>query len=35
MAEKTAKIEMADEIRKAFGQVGMINNKGTQKVPVM
>ena len=35
MAEKTAKMEMTDEVRKAFGQVGMTNNKGTQKVPVM
>jgi|P1105metagenome_2_1110788.scaffolds.fasta_scaffold05937_1 hypothetical protein len=35
MAERTAKQEMADEVRKAFGQTAMVNNKGTQKVSVM
>ena len=35
MAERTAKQEMADEVRKAFGQTAMVNNKGTQKVSIM
>lgn len=35
MAERTAKQEMTDEVRKAFGQTAMANNKGTQKVSVM